>query len=211
MKNFVATFLAMVIAIASVFGIGYALKNKTDLFDKSNSSSSISSEDTSVDSGSSSQPGDSSTDETPSLNYEEMYNNLIQQQNGKELVFGGIQHVFNIHTGEDPYSFRDKSDISNCYLYQSFYNALLLLSQDDYTRYSPRDIDFYELYSVDNHTFSLFKGTYNISDINITINNSNFDSLDFESYSYSYIASFSNITIENNSISCDLLVKICQN
>lgn len=77
MKNFVATILAVIIAIASVFGIGYVLKNKTDLFDKSKSSSSITSEDTSLDNGSSNSSINSGSSDSSTEN-----------SSGNELGFG---------------------------------------------------------------------------------------------------------------------------
>lgn len=210
MKKFIVSIIATLLSSIILWGSLYAIANKTNWLDRLKEKTSISKEDSSNNS----QPGDSSSEEeTPSLNYEELYNNLLEKQNGKQLELTGKFLNFEIQgAGDDPIWINEIENISgwgaNTY-YSGLNDCIVDFQNKNYSSNYIKRIFYIEKYRVDNHEFQLYSEELSIGDINFNIELDGIDSLDFDAVSgsswyYGYTVSFSDVVIVDNTLSCNV-------
>jgi hypothetical protein len=116
MKKFFAILLGIILSISSSVGLFYVLQHKTTLFDKTETSSTI------KDSSSPSEDTSAPSEDLEEVNYEDLYNQLLEESNGARLVYNGLDYNIRIMPENGP----------PCYFSYMNNDPITSLSLDDY-------------------------------------------------------------------------------
>lgn len=218
MKKFIVSLIATLLSSIILWGSLYAIANKTNWLDRLKEKTSISKEDSSSSSSSEDSSSSSSSDSSlpEETNYEELYKELLESQNGKQLeLLGKYLNIEIQGRGDDTISVNAIENVREWgapHYHSSLNDAIVdFISQNYGTEYNYIDSIYYiEKYRVDDHNFQLYSEDFSIGNINFSIELDGIDSLDYDSYPeyggwyYGYNVTFSNVVIVDNTLSCNV-------